>query len=148
MSKTCILCHIVFGTKKRKPAIPSLSKPDLYRYIAGIIKGKNCNMITINGMPDHLHLLVDLHPSVPVAELVRAVKQSSTNMMKDNPSLFPWFEGWGRGYFASSVSPKLKEACKKYISEQEIHHGGEGFVIELRYLIEKNGLEWFPDEWE
>ena len=147
MSKTCILCHIVFGTKKRKSTLPSLLKPKLYLYIAGIIKNKNCQLLAIGGMPDHIHLLVDLNPTVALSELVRATKQSSNGWIKENRSSFPWFEGWGKGYYASSVSPKLKSGCIDYIKGQELHHGGEGFVEELKYLIEKTGLEWYEDDW-
>lgn len=147
MSKTCILCHIVFGTKKRKSTVPTLSKPLLYPYISGIIKGKHCILLSINGMPDHIHLLIDLNPTVCLSELVRAVKQSSSNWIKERRHSFPLFEGWGKGYYAASVSPKLKEACKTYIHNQELHHGGEGFVNELKYLIENTGLQWYEDEW-
>ena len=148
MSKTCILCHIVFGTRKRKFTIPTLSKPNLYQYITGIIKAKNCSRIAINGMPDHIHVLVDLNPTVPLAEMVRSIKQSSSNWIKENGRLFPLFDGWGKGYYAASVSPKLKESCISYISGQELHHGGDGFVRELRFLIEKTGMEWYDEEWE
>lgn len=151
MSKTCILCHIVFGTKNRKPTIPPLTKGDLFRYITGIVKEKKCSLITINGMPEHIHMLIELHPSVPLAEIVRAVKQSSSTWIKQDRltwNKFPYFDSWGRGYYAASVSPKLKDECKNYIKNQELHHGGESFVNELRYLIEKTGLEWYESEWE
>ena len=148
MSKTCILCHLVFGTYKRKTTIPTLSKPILYPYISGIIKNKRCSLKAIGGMPDHIHILIDLNPSVPLAELVRAVKQSSSAWMKEDRLSFPMFTGWGKGYYASSVSPKLKDACIDYITNQELHHGGEGFLNELRYLIEKTGLQWYEDDWD
>ena len=99
-------------------------------------------------MPDHIHLLIDLNPTVPLAELVRAVKQSSSGWMKEDRLSFPLFDGWGKGYFASSVSPSLEEVCKEYINSQELHHGGEGFVNELHYLIEKTGLQWYDEDWE
>ena len=148
MSKTCILCHIVFGTKKRKLTIPSLSKPELYRYIAGIVKEKKCRLLAINGMPDHVHMFIDLNPAVSLSEMVRSVKQSTSLWVKEHRASFPLFESWGKGYYASSVSPKLKESCMVYITDQERHHGGESFVNELKYLIEKTGMEWYDNEWD
>ena len=147
MSKTCILCHVVFGTKNRIATIPSLSKPKLYPYIAGIIKNKVCKLIAIGGMPDHVHFLIDLSPIISMAELVRTVKQASSIWMKEDRNSFPLFDGWCKGYYAASVSPTLKEGCIAYINGQELHHGGESFVRELRYLIEKTGLEWYEDDW-
>lgn len=148
MSKTCILCHIVFGTKSRKPTLPSLSKPELYSYITGIIKNKGCQLLAIDGMPDHIHLLIDLSPNECLKDVVRSIKQSSSIWIKEHCQKFPLFDGWGKGYYASSVSPKLKESCKDYIKNQQLHHGGEGFERELKYLIEKSGLEWYDNEWE
>ena len=148
MSKTCILCHIVFCTKKRKNTIPSLSKPLLYPYLAGIIKNKKSQLLAIGGMPDHIHFLIDLNPDLALSELVRALKQSSSMWMKQDRLSFPLFESWGKGYYAASVSPKLKDACKVYISNQELHHGGEGFLTELRRLIDNIGLQWYDQDWE
>ena len=147
MSKTCILCHIVFSTKMRKSKIPTLSKQKLYAYIAGILKKKKCFIHALNGMPDHIHILLDLNPTEPLSEIVRTIKQSSSSWINENRESFPWFNGWGKGYFAASVSPNAKNACKEYISNQELHHGGKGFLNELQYLIERIGLKWFEDEW-
>ena len=97
MSKTQILLHIVFTTKYRLQTIPLLHKRELYRYIYGIIRNYHCHTLRINGMTEHVHILLDLNPTVALADLVKKIKQSSSVWMKINP-YFNLFEGWNTGY--------------------------------------------------
>lgn len=63
---TCrqIFYQIVFGTKSRKPTIAKAHDEELYRYMGGIIKNKNCKLCRINGSEDHIHIMSDLHPTI------------------------------------------------------------------------------------
>ena len=146
MSKTQLLCHVVFCTKDRAKTIPLTKREELYKYIYGILNSLGCYLVRINGMEDHIHILFELKPTLSLSETMKTVKQSSSFWLKDN-QIFSDFEGWGRGYFAVSVSPTAKESCRRYIMNQELHHRGEGFVGELESMIKKIGLEWFEDEW-
>lgn len=92
MSKTCILCHIVFATKQRQMVIVPENKRRLYAYL-GIINDRGCRALRIGGIENHVHLLIDLHPSIALAHLVKVLKQSSSNWLRTN-NLFPWFRGW------------------------------------------------------
>ena len=143
MSTTRITCHIVFATKNRRPAIPQNHKRELYAYIHGILQNKKCNLIRMNGMSDHVHMLVDIHPSISVSELVKAVKQASSIWLKENHK-FPMFECWGEGYFATSIGSDGIDACKNYIINQEEHHSKTNFLDELKSIARKYGLEWNP----
>ncbi|MDE6395855.1 MAG: IS200/IS605 family transposase [Muribaculaceae bacterium] len=83
MSKTRLIHHIVFATKHRKPAINKENKRKLYAYIYGIITNHKCFLLRINGIEDHIHILVDLHPTVAVANLVKEIKQYSSHWIKN-----------------------------------------------------------------
>ena len=146
MSKTNILIHAVFTTKHRYQTIPLLHKRKLYEYIHGIIKAKNCRTIRINGMSDHIHILFDLHPTVAVADLIKNIKQSSTTWMKSS-LYFSLFEGWNEGYYASSISPSDKDSCIEYIKSQEMHHGGQMLLDELKELALEYHLDWDNRDW-
>ena len=76
MSYTVSLFHIVIGTHQRKMSINEKHKTELYKYIWGIIEKCNCKLICINGIPDHIHLLVDLNSTISIAQLVRDIKRS------------------------------------------------------------------------
>ena len=79
-----IYIQIVFAVKGRQNLISKNWKYDLNKYISGIIRGKNQKSIIVNGMSDHIHIFVGLKPSMAISDLVRDVKNNSTNFINDN----------------------------------------------------------------
>ena len=146
MSKTHILIHIVFTTKYRQPTIPEEHKRRLFAYIHGIIKKYNCLTHRINGMADHIHILIDLHPTVSLAKLVKEIKQSSSLWMKREED-FKGFTFWNEGYYAASIGVKEKDACIAYIKNQEEHHRSKDMTEEIREWTMEHGLEWNEQDW-
>lgn len=141
MSKVLAYYHIVFCTKRREMTIPTDLKDDLYRFIRSVINDLNCTLIRIGGISNHVHLLVDLHPSVSLAELVKNIKGKSSGWM-NRDSRFPAFCGWARDYFASTVSSDMKQRVIAYINGQEEHHKGANLDDEFRKLHSYAGLEY------
>ena len=78
-----IYIHIIFSVKQRENLISKNWKDELYKYITGIVRNKNQKLISINGMPDHVHLLIGLKPDKSLSELVRDVKNNSTNFINE-----------------------------------------------------------------
>ena len=72
--------HIIFGTKYRKPTIDEAHCKDLYRYMSGIIKKKNCKLYRINGVEDHIHIFSDLHPSISLSDYVKDIKSGKQHL--------------------------------------------------------------------
>ena len=147
MSKTKSLHHIVFATKHRKPTIAEEHKRELYAYIFGILKNKKCFLLRMNGIADHIHLLIDIHPTVAIADLVKDIKQHSNRWTRENPD-FPRFESWGEGYYAVSIGINDIESCKQYIMGQEEHHRVHNLLDEMEEMAGRNGLEWYADDWD
>ena len=145
MSKTRCYFHIVFGTKYRNKAIDLDRRERLYTYISKIIENKKSRLIKINGIQDHIHVLVDLHPSIALSDLVKSIKQSTSKRISETHYL-PLFEGWASEYYASSVSPSHVEAVKEYIEKQTEHHLEKGYELEIREFVTKMGLELYNDE--
>ena len=146
MSKTQILCHIVFGTRLRRMTLVKEHRHELYKYIFGILDHLNCSLVRINGIEDHVHILMELHPTQALSEVVKKVKQSSSHWIRET-HVFADFDGWGSGYFAVSVSPADKESCRQYIINQAEHHRGEAYAEELREMLARHGMQWYEDEW-
>ena len=142
-----ILYHIIFRTKNSAKTLPITDSDDLYRYIWGIIKNKNCTLLRINGMEDHIHVLSDLHPSIALADYVREIKASSSHWLKIN-SNFPAFDGWAEGYAALTYAWRDKDLIVDYIKNQREHHKQTDFVTEYRKLLEEHGIviddRYFP----
>lgn len=89
--------HIIFGTKSRKQTIANVHCELLYKYVWGIISNKKCKLYCINGSTDHIHLFVDIHPSIALATFVKDIKVSTSIWLKEQPE-FKQFEGWSEGY--------------------------------------------------
>ena len=134
---TQILYHIVFSTKNREPSLLKENREQLFRYIWGISQKHNCFLIRINGVEDHIHLLIRLHPSVALAALVKDIKMSSHKFIKDQ-NLFPDFISWQEGYGAFTYSIKAKNKLINYIKNQEEHHKDVSYKDELISLLEEN----------
>ncbi len=79
-----IIYQIVFGTYNREATLAAPHQEELYKYIWGVIDKHRCKLYRINGMEDHIHIVSDLHPSVCLADYVKAIKLSSNDWMKRN----------------------------------------------------------------
>lgn len=77
----------------------------MHKYIAGIIKGKEQKSIIVNGMPDHIHAFVGLRPSMAISDLVRDIKNNSSNFINDHKLVrgkFSWQQEYGAFSYAHS----------------------------------------------
>ncbi|MCQ2288997.1 MAG: transposase [Muribaculaceae bacterium] len=121
--------------------IPEIASDNLYRYINGIVKRRQSNVLAINGIGNHVHILVELSSSVSLSDMVRDIKQSSSKWMKTQP-VFVQFAGWGKEYGAFSCSATNLERVKGYIKRQKEHHNVKSFEEEYKEIIELSGLKW------
>jgi REP element-mobilizing transposase RayT len=136
-----IYIQIVFAVKGRENLIIKTWKDDLHKYIAGIIKGKNQKPIIVNGMPDHIHAFVGLKPSMAISDLVRDIKNNSTNFINDNKFVRGKFS-WQEGYGAFSYSKSHIEKVYNYILNQEKHHRKKSFREEYLEFLKKYEIEF------
>lgn len=148
MSRVSALYHIVFSTKMREDTIPLLYERDLYGVIWSIIKKHNgSRLLRIGGISNHIHILLDIHPSCSLAEMVRDIKSISSGWMKSDPRFFS-FKGWEREYFAASVSARDKDAVISYINNQKTHHNTRCYVDEIQTMCVEELLQpyYFADK--
>jgi putative transposase len=138
---TYLLTHVVFGTRDRAPIISPDIRKSLFEYMGGIVREIEAVPVTINGMPDHVHLLVSMPPKLAVAVLVRVVKANSSRWVHEKWPARKSF-AWQGGYGAFSVSQSIAEKVGRYIDEQEQHHRTMSFEQEYRGLLGKHGIEF------
>jgi putative transposase len=136
---TQILYHLVFSTKNRRRVLDGPRRDDLFRYLWGILKNKDCHLYRIGGVEDHVHILTTLHPTVPLAGLVKDLKVASSLWIKDG-TVFPEFDGWQDGYGAFTCAWRDKDALIEYIKGQVEHHRVESFQDELRRMLGEHGV--------
>ena len=138
MANTYTQIHLqfVFAVKYRDGLIHSSFKDELYQYIAGIIKNHNHKLLAINGMPDHVHILVGMRPTQSVSDLMQDIKGSSSKWINEKRFLKVKFE-WQEGYGAFSYAKFQVNTVINYIKNQEQHHALRSFHQEyLEFLAE------------
>ena len=141
MSKVKSLHHIIINTKNRSMTINAVLREDMYRFITSLIKRNKCVLYRIGGIENHIHILLDLNPTVSLSHLMWDIKRSSSDWAKQS-GLFPMFNGWGKEYGAFSISETHRDALINYIMNQPEHHGRVTFEQEYRHISEVNGMSW------
>ncbi len=142
---TNLLFHIVFSTKNRLPLITPEIEIELYPYIAGICRNKGAKLIIANGMSDHVHLLVQLKPSILLSDFVRDVKANTSKWINEEKSKHKTFR-WQDGYAAFTVSKSQVEKVFEYIRTQKEHHGTVDHLAELKMMLTKHEIS-FEDKY-
>ena len=136
-----IYIQIVFAVKGRENLIGNNWKAELNKYISGIIKGKGHKPIIVNGMPDHIHVFVGLKPAMSISDLVRDIKNNSSNFINSNNFLKRKFS-WQESYGAFSYSHSHIANVYDYILNQEKHHQQKSFKQEYVEFMERFEIEY------
>lgn len=139
-----IYLHIVFSTINRERLIREPLKTELLKYINKIIQNNESKPICLNAHVDHIHLLVGLNPSIPISDLIRDIKSSSSKWINENRKLNCKFS-WQSGYGCFSVSKSSLQTVIKYIETQEEHHKVKSFEDEYLELLKKHGVDYNID---
>jgi putative transposase len=139
-----IFIHLIFAVKNRQSLIRNEWKDRLYQYIAGIIKSQKQKLYIINGMPDHLHILVSIQPDIRVSDLVRDVKTATSKWINEN-KLSRYKFNWQEGFGSFSCSKSSLESVISYIKNQEEHHKKTTFREEYIKFLEKYGVDYKPE---
>jgi len=137
-----IYIHLVFSTKIRQPFIADEIAPDLYAYMAKVFYDE-CRSPAklIGGVEDHIHALFNLSRTWCMADVVEAVKTSTSKWMKTQDTSLRHFS-WQTGYGVFSVSRSNIGAVEDYIRNQREHHQKQDFKDEYRGLLNKHDVEY------
>ena len=136
-----IYIQYVFAVKGRQNLLLNPWREGVFKFMAGIIKGKNQKPIIVNGVTDHVHVFVGLKPSMSIPDLVRDVKNNSSNFINDNKFVKGKFE-WQEGYGAFSYSHSQLDSVYNYILNQEDHHKKTSFRQEYISFLKKFEIEY------
>ncbi len=133
--------QLIFAVKFRDALIQNDWKEELYKYMTGIIQNNNHKLLSINGMPDHIHVLIGLRPNQALSELVNQIKSNSSKWINDKRFLPVRFE-WQKGYGAFSYGKSQIPVVINYINNQEIHHQNKSFKQEYLDFLNKFEIEY------
>ena len=133
--------QVVFAVKGRQNLLQKPWREELFKYMAGVIKNKNQKSIIVNGVADHVHVFVGLRPSMSVSNLIRDVKNNSSDFINDRQFLTYEFS-WQDGYGAFSYTHSQMDAVYKYILNQEKPHRKKTFKEEYLEFLQKFEVEY------
>jgi putative transposase len=136
-----IYIHIVFAVKGRDSLVSKKWKNELYKYITGIITNEGQKLLAINGMSDHIHILIGLKPTMALSNLVRDIKANSSKFINDQKWIMGKFE-WQQGYGAFSYSHSQLGNIINYIQNQEEHHKTKTFREEYIEFLNLYNIEF------
>jgi REP element-mobilizing transposase RayT len=138
---TQIHLQLVFAVKYREALLDKKWRDDLGKYINGIIQKQNHKPLIINGVEDHLHLLIGQRPHQSLSDLMQDIKGSSSKWINDNHLTKKKFE-WQGGYGAFSYKQSYLPTLINYIKNQESHHKKERFIDEYKKLLKLFEVEF------
>lgn len=136
---TQIHLHLVFAVKYRAALIHPTWREALYKYITAIIQNRDHKLLIINGMPDHLHMLIGMRPTQALSDLMQEVKGDSSKWINTQHFVrgqFRWQEGFGAFSYAKQDVPRII----RYIINQENHHRQVSFIDEYTKLLSDSGI--------
>jgi putative transposase len=138
----CALFHCVFSTKGRRKLIVSDLQKRLWAYIGGIAREHEMKALAVGGTDTHVHILLSLPATMPIAKAMRAIKHGSSQWMHETCGLteFAWQEGYG----AFSIGWNQTEVTVAYIARQREHHRRRDYQAEFVAFLKKHRMEYDP----
>ena len=136
-----IYIQVVFAVKGRENLLQKPWRDEIFKYMSGIIKGKNQKPIIVNGVSDHVHLFIGLKPVMQLSDLVRDVKNNSSNFINKNKFVRGKFS-WQKGYGAFSYDHSQINNVYQYVLNQEEHHKKRSFREEYLDFLQKFEIEY------
>lgn len=143
MANTYTQIHIqaVFAVQNRHCIISPDWQIELYKYITGIVQKNSHKLLVINGMPDHVHILIGLRPSQSISDLLHDIKGSSSAWINKQGFIrtrFCWQEGYGAFSYRKSDLPNIIQ----YIVNQGQHHKKRTFMDEYLDLLKEFEIDY------
>jgi len=132
--------HCVFSTKERRPLITPALRGRLWPFLGGIARQNKMKALEIGGMADHVHILISLPATMPIAKALQLLKGGSSKWVHET---FPEYRlfAWQQKYGAFSVSQSQLPSVIDYLKNQEPHHRKMTFQDEFLMLLKKHQVE-------
>ena len=114
-------------------------RSELFAYLGGLVKELKGKPIRINGVEDHVHMLVILPPTLNVSDAMRFIKTNSSRWINKK---FGRPFAWQKGYGAFSVSSSQVARVVAYIANQERHHSKYDYRSEFLTMLRNSKIEF------
>ena len=135
------LIHLVFSAKDRRPSLDDSVREELHKYAGGILRDFDSQSLLMNSVSDHIHVLLNLHRTKALSDVVMELKRGTSKWMKEQGSQHSNFY-WQAGFGAFSVSQSDVKSVEEYIAKQAEHHAKQLFQDEFRAFLRRHEVEF------
>ena len=113
--------HIVFCPKYRRPVLVNGVDTRLKELVIEVCNQLSVDIIEMEIMPEHVHLLLEVHPQLGIHKVIKQIKGYSSRILRNE---FPWLKSriptlWTNSYFISTVGGAPLAVIKQYIEDQK-----------------------------
>ena len=113
--------HVIWCPKYRRKVLVNGVDVRLKELIQSISEEYSFEVLEMEIMPDHVHLLVDVNPQFGINKVVKTIKGKTSSILRDE---FPWLKTklptlWTNSYFVTTVGSARLDVVKKYIQSQK-----------------------------
>ena len=131
--------HAIWSVKNSERRLLKPVRKKLFDHMLQQAKAKDFHIIAVNGVEDHIHCLLQLHPTQNVSSVIQLLKGESSHWLNQNKMVDDVFK-WQDGYAVYSISPSAINNVIKYIERQEEHHNTKSLDDELNVIGDTNFL--------
>ncbi|WP_395094424.1 IS200/IS605 family transposase [Armatimonas sp.] len=116
--------HVIWTTEQRWALVTPELERDVYRCISAEAEKLGCRVLAINGMPDHVHVVVYLSVTTSISNLLKQMKGASSSLARNIVGTEPFFQ-WADGYAVFSLSRVHRKNAIAYVERQKEHHANQ-----------------------
>ena len=126
--------HIIWSTLDKQRILSKPVRVVLYAHLKKMAEEKGIHLLTVNGVEDHIHLLVQLHPAQNLSQVMRLLRSETTDWLNGIQLLKVEF-AWSEEIIAYSVSPGSLSQVASFIDRQEDYHETKTFESEIEIFL-------------
>jgi putative transposase len=125
-----IWLHAIWATHKREKLLNPSIRSQIFDHIREYCAANDIFIKEINGISDHVHILMNLPPKQAPAAAINLIKGESSNWINKENLLKAKFS-WQEGYSIFSISKSHVPRVRRYIQNQERHHRKLSYTEEV-----------------
>jgi REP element-mobilizing transposase RayT len=133
---TQLYVQLVFAVKHRQAGLRKENRGRIFEYMSGILTQMNHKSILVNGVSNHVHVLIGLNPAKSISDTVHDLKRS-TSLFINNEKLSPGKFAWQDGYGGFTYGRSQLDHVYQYVKNQEAHHAKKTFREEYLEFLNK-----------
>jgi REP element-mobilizing transposase RayT len=137
MVQIFLYVHIIWSTRDRQQILSKPVRVVLYAHLKKMAEEKGIHLHSINGVEDHMHLLLQLHPAQNLSQVMRLLRSETTDWLNGIQLLKVEF-AWSDEIIAYSVSPGSLLQVTSFIDRQEEYHETKTFESEIEIFLKSD----------